>query len=164
MKTKQITILTLIAALSILLNACGIDIARNDDGSLNIEATMTEADIQREIKAAIADPLIQDMSIELQDGHILVSAQRKRLKSDVTDSMSFRLDLGAAEGHLTAAISEAQINNQPIDADRVALWNERTANRLGRNRNPNSTLQSVTVGDDTLLLIWRVETARSRSS
>jgi hypothetical protein len=78
--------------------------------------------------------------------------------------MSFRLDLGASAGHLTAAISDARLNDIPIDPARVAVWNERIANRLARsgNRNPNSALQTVTVGGETVTMVWRVETARSR--
>ena len=165
MKRRQQTmVLALYIMLSLVLTACGIDIARNEDGSLAVEAKMTEADMQREIKLALADPLVQDMTVDLRDGHIFVSGERKRLKSEMTDTMSFRLDLGASTGHLTAAISDARLNDIPVDPARVAVWNERIANRLARSgsRNPNSALQTVTVGGETVTMVWRVETARSR--
>ena len=121
--------------------------------------------IQSELKAAIADPLIEDFSADLRDGYILVSAQRRRLSGDKTDTLSFRLDLGVNDGRLTAAISEAQINGIPIEEERLKLWNERIANRLARagQRNPNSTLQTVSVTQDSVTMAWRVETERSRS-
>jgi hypothetical protein len=52
-------------------------------------------------------------------------------------------------------------------ADRlpVSIYYERIANRLARagQRNPNSTLQTVTVGSNEVKMIWRIETARSRN-
>ena len=61
--------------------------------------------------------------------------------------LTFRLDLGVSHGHLAATIRDARLNNQPIDEQRVATWNERIANRLERasRRNPNSTLQAVRI-------------------
>jgi hypothetical protein len=162
---RQTLALILLVVFGLVLAACGINIARNDDGSLTVEAKMTEADLQREIRMALSDALVQDMTVDLRDDHLFVSASRYRLNSGITDSLSFRLDLGTSDGHLTATISDAQLNQMPIDPARVAVWNERTANRLARagNRNPNSSLQTVTIGDESVTMIWRVETARSRN-
>ncbi|NJN93393.1 MAG: hypothetical protein HC875_04535 [Anaerolineales bacterium] len=156
----------LIFLVTMALSGCGLNINRNADGSLTVEARMTEADLQTEIAAAIADPLLRNFVIDVQEGYIRVSAERKRLNSDQTDTLSFRLTLSASEGRLAALISEAQINNQPLDSDRVALWNERIANRLGKatQRNPDSTLQSVTMGGEVVTMVWRVETSRSRDN
>jgi hypothetical protein len=57
-----------------------------------------------------------------------------------------------------------QVNGRPTDTAYVSVWNERLANRLenaGR-RNPDATLQSVTVTSDAVEFVWRIETARSR--
>ena len=53
----------------------------------------------------------------------------------------------------------------PRAEERLALWNERIANRLARagQRNPNSTLQTVTISNDAVEMIWRVETRRSQA-
>lgn len=145
-------------------NACNVQVERNSDGSLKVETTMTEAVIQTEITAALADPLIQNVEVDLKNGYILVTAERRRLKGDQTDALNFLLALGASQGKLTASISEARLNDLPVDSEWVAVWNQRIANRLARTgqRNPNSTLQTVTIGSDDLKLVWRVETARSR--
>jgi hypothetical protein len=83
---------------------------------------------------------------------------------DVVDALTFRLDLGVSDGHLTATISGAKVNDHPFDEERVAVWNQRIAERLERvgKRNPDSTLQEVTVTSDALEMVWGVETARSR--
>jgi len=161
MKTKQLIIMLV---LLVAVSACNINIDRNPDGSLTVESSITEADLQAEITAAIADPLVRDLTADLHDGYISVSAERKRLSSDVTDTLTFRLDLGVGDGHLTATISDAQLNDLPIEEERVALWNQRIATRLERTgrRNPNSTLQAVTISEEALTMTWHVETARSR--
>ena len=147
--------LILLALLVLVFSGCGIDINRNDDGSLTVQATMLEADLQRELKAAIADPLIQDLTVDFEDGQINVTGERRRLKSDDIDTIRFQLNLGVDDGHLAVAISQALLNDIPIDEQRVALWNERIANRLARagSRNPNSKLQVVTVGSDSVTMM-----------
>lgn len=166
MKTpKLFQMLGLLIVIVLAVSACSIDVGRNPDGSLRVESSMTEASMQAEIEAAIADPLLQDFTVDLRDGYASVSATRKRVGSEETDTMTFRLDLGVDDGHLTATVSEVQLNDRPIDEERVTVWNERIATKLERagRRNPDSTLQSVTISQDALTMIWRVETARSRS-
>jgi hypothetical protein len=161
---KTITIIILSTLAGLLLSACQATITRNEDGSLRVETSMTEAGLQSEIQAALSDPLIQTVTVDLQPGYILVSGVRKRLNSDQTDTLTFRLDLGVSEGYLTATVSNALIDGVPVEEERVALWNERIANRLEKagQRHVNSTLQSVTISSDNVSMVWRVETARSR--
>lgn len=163
MKNKQLmTVCGLLIVLAI--SACSVRVERNPDGSLTVESSMTEADLQTEIEAAIADPLIHDMVVDLRDGYIAVSAQRDRVGGNRTDTLTFRLDLGVSEGHLSATVSDAQLDGRAFEQARIDKWNERIANRLEQvgQRRPNSTLQTVTVGGDSITLVWRVETARSR--
>jgi len=165
MHTRNRTLVISIALFAVLaLSACNIGIDRNADGSLRAEARMSEDMLQDEISAAIADPLVQSLTADLREGYVWVEAVRKRLGSEQTDDMRFRLDLGASDGHLTAAVSEATLNDAPIDPARVGLWNERIAAKLERagQRNPDSALQSVSVGADAVTMVWRIETPRSR--
>lgn len=125
---------------------------------------MTTESLQAEIQAAIADPLIESLTVQLEQGYINVSGERKRLNSDQTDTLTFRLDLGASDGHLTATISNALLDGQAVEVDRAALWNERVTNRLENfgQRRSGSSLQSVTVTNQAITMIWHVETARSQ--
>jgi hypothetical protein len=158
---KTLIILTLAA---FLLSACQATITRNEDGSLRVETSMTEAALQSEIQAALSDPLVQSITVDLQSGYMDVSGVRKRLNSDQADTLAFRLDLGVRDGFLTATVSGAEIDGVPVEANRVALWNERIANRLEKagQRRANSMLQSLAVSSDEVTLVWRVETARSK--
>ena len=165
-KFKLLSLILLVGLLGALVSGCAANITRNEDGSLTIETSMPADSLQAEIQAAIADPLIEELTAQLQSGYINVSGVRKRLNSDQTDTLSFRLDLGVSKGHLTATISNALIDGQPMDADRVSLWNERIANRLESfgQRRSNSSLQSVSVTSEAIEMVWRVETARSQGN
>ena len=163
MKTK-IMVLGLLMVMGLVVSACSVEIERNADGSLTVESSMTGDALQDELEAAIADPLVREFTADLHNGYILVTSERERVMSDEVDTMTFRLDLGVSDGHLTATVSGALLNDLPIEQERVAVWNERIATKLGRSgqRNPNSTLQAVTVSEDAVTMIWRIETSRSR--
>ena len=163
---KLFSLFLLVGLFSVLVSGCAATITRNNDGSLTVESTMTAESLQAEIQAAIADPLIQNLTAQLESGYINVSGERKRLNSDQTDTLTFRLDLGVSDGHLIATILNALIDSKPVEADRVTLWNERLANRLEQfgQRRSDSSLQSVTVTSQGITMVWRVETARSQGN
>jgi hypothetical protein len=147
------------------LVACSANIERNADGSLRLETYMTGDALQSEIDSALADPLIEDITVNLHNGYARVLVVRKRVASEVRDTMSFRLDLGAMDGRLTAEISETEINDFPLNPDWATLWNERIALRLERaaGRNENSTVEQVLMDSSGVTMVWRIETAQSRT-
>lgn len=147
-------------------SACTVDIDRNSDGSLSVAARMTAENLQEEIEQSLKDPLIEDLNVALHDNHIMVAGERRRATGNEVDEISFRLDLRADDGVLVAVISDATLNDYPIDGDRVALWNERIARNLTRSaqRRPNSSLTGVQITTGSVVMTWTVETARSRGN
>lgn len=158
-------ILITILAAGLLAGACTIDVERNEDGSLQVETTITETSLESEIEAAINDPHVRSISIDLRNDYILVDAARDREDGYGTVSLSFRVDLFVEDGHLRAAVSEATLDGEPAADELVARWNDRLATRLERagRRHPNATLVDVTITGNKLLMEWHVETPRSRS-
>jgi hypothetical protein len=150
---KRIPILLL--AISLLTSACKANISRNNDGTLTVEATVTQQELQDVINSSIADPLVQDLTVSLQTGYVSVTGTRQRLNdASKTDSLSFRLDLSVSNGQLIASVSDAQIDNTPIDQARVDNWNQTIANRLSNFGKRNATLQSVSITPDLITLTW----------
>jgi hypothetical protein len=149
---------------TLVLSACGLSLERNPDGSLRLETSMTEESLQDEIDWAIADPLITNFETDFRPGYIHVTADRKRVGSEVIDTMTFRLTLGVADDHLTAVISDVVVDGFPVDDGRVDVWNQTIATRLERagKQNADSSLQEVVVSDEAVTMVWRIETARSR--
>lgn len=152
------------AASLLVMVGCQVGIDRNDDGSLRLEAEMPEAALEAEIQAAIADPLVEEVTVDLRSGYLEAEATRRRLNGSGLDSMSFRLDLGVENGHMTALISEVVVDGFSVSQERVDLWNQRIAANLERagSRSDNSQLTAVTVGPEAVTLVWRIETPRSR--
>jgi hypothetical protein len=148
-----------ISLIALLITACKANISRNNDGSLDVETTISQQQLQEVVTASISDPLIKDMTVSLQSGYVLVSGTRTRLNdSSKTDTLSFRLDLAASNGQLTSSISNAQLDGIAIEQDRVDLWNEKIANRLARlgQKNRNSTLTSIIITPQAVTMIWNV--------
>lgn len=142
-----------------MLSACERNISRNNDGSLTVETSITSQALQEAINDAIADPLIQELNVSLQSDYILVSGERQRLnETNKTDTLSFRLDLGASDGKLTASVSQATLDGQPLDQERIDHWNETISNRLqtiGQDR-ANVVLQAVEITPDGVSMTWQV--------
>ena len=105
--SKRITILSI--ALMFLLSACKANFSRNQDGSFDVETTISQQELQEAITASLADPLVREVTVSLQSGYLLVSGVRARLNDpNKTDALSFRLDLGVSNGQLTASISKSR--------------------------------------------------------
>lgn len=143
-----------------LLSACQFNMARNDDGSFTIETSISAQDLQTEINAALADPLIQDLSVSLQSGYLLVSGERQRLNDNSkTDTLTFRLDLGVKDGQLMATVSDAKLNSNVVEQNRVDHWNQTITNRLQKfgQRRSNTRLQVVVIAPDAVQMTWLIE-------
>jgi hypothetical protein len=160
MKKSIKATLILLIVLALLTSACKASISRNDDGSLTLETSITAEQLQEVINASIADPLVKELTVSLQTGYVSVIGTRQRLNdASQTDTLSFRLDLSASNGQLIASVSDAQIDNVPIDQARVDNWNQTIANRLSNfgGANENAALQSVNITPQIITLIWNVK-------
>lgn len=152
---KNISLLAAIMLLS--LSACKANVSRNDDGSVTVETSVTQEQLQEVISSSIADPLIQELTVSLQNGYVSVIGVRQRLNdASKTDEMSFRLDLGVSNGELTASISNAQIDGIAIEQNRVDNWNQTIVNRISKigGGNRNAILQSVSVTPEQVTMTW----------
>ena len=159
MKSTTKVLIILMALLLLLTSACKANISRNKDGSLTVETTISQQELQNAITAAIADPLVKNITVSLQTGYISVSGERQRLNdAGKMDTLSFRLDLTASNGQLTSSISNAQLDGKPLEQSRIDNWNQTLANRLSKigQKNPNSTIQSVSITSQAVTMTWEV--------
>ena len=159
MKNTAKTLSILFIVIVLLTSACKTNVSRNDDGSLNVETTISQQELQDAISESIADPLIQEFTASLHSGYIMVTGERQQLNdASKTDTLSFRLDLGVSNGQLTASVSNAQLDGHPVEQSRVDHWNQTLANRIANlaQRNPNSALQSVVITPSEVTMMWNV--------
>ena len=158
--TQKLSILfAVLVTLVLFVSACRANISRNEDGSLTVETTIGQQELQEAITASIADPLIKELNVALQSGYVLVTGERQRLNdASKTDNLTFRLGLGVNSGQLTATISNAQLDGVPLEQNRLDHWNQAIASRLGilGKKNPNSSLESASVTPEAVSMTWKV--------
>ena len=155
--SKKLSVLLI--ALLFLITACKANIARNADGSLTVETSISQQELQSAISGAIADPLVKNITVTLQSGFILVSGEHERLNDNSkTDTLTFRLDLAVSNGQLTSTISNALLDGKPIEQNRVDNWNQTIANRIAKigQKRPNTTIQSVSITPNAVTMTWKL--------
>ena len=159
MKQNKSVLLILLTGIILMASACSLKFERNPDDSIRMEVGFDEASMQTHIQQSINDPQVREFHVELQDGFVEVSGERENVHNGNLDTMRFRLDLGAANGHMTAVISEAFINDHPLHPDWLETWNANIAENLASSaqNNPNSSFEAVTVTVDEVLMVWRIE-------
>lgn len=156
---NKISKLALLFLVVLMVTACKKDIVRNDDGSLTVETTISQQELQEVITSSIADPLVKNVTVSLQSSYVLVSGERQRLNdSSKTDTLTFRLDLSASNGQLVATITNAQIDSVSIEQNRVDNWNQTIANRLANfgKRSEKATLQTISITPELVIMSWKV--------
>jgi hypothetical protein len=153
-----------LAALGLFAGACQLDVERNTDGSLQIEAVISENDIATEIALGMqADDA--DVTVDLRNGYALIEAVGPTEDNPLTETVSFRMELFVVDGHLGAEVSDAEWNDIEIPQAMVDVWNEELARELeeGAKEDPDSTLVAVEIKNKELRFEFRHETEQSKS-
>jgi hypothetical protein len=167
MISRQFLLISALTGVLVFLSACSAEITRNDDGSLTVDSSITEQQFSEEVALAIEDrSQVENVSATLNaDGTISVSGERTDPVSGQLQQFTFDLVLGVSESQrLSAEVTNFTVNGHTADDARLARWNENIAKRIeGRAaRREGSTLQSVSVTDDALSMVWHVETKQSQ--
>ncbi len=160
---KKMLLITALAAFGLIAGACQLDVERNTDGSLQIEAVISESDIATEIALGM-EAEEGTVTVDLENGYALVNAEGPSEEHPLTDTFSFRLELYVDGDHLGAEISEAVWNGLEVPEEFVEMWNEELARELeeGAKEDPDSRLVDVQITEDELRFEFRVETEHSR--
>ncbi len=152
-----------LAVLGLFAGACQLDVERNTDGSLQIEAVISEADIANEIALGMQAEE-GNVTVDLRNGYALIEATGPTQDNPFTESVSFRMELFVVDGHLGAEVSNAKWNDIDIPPAMVEVWNEELAKELeeGAKEDPDSTLVAVEIKNKELRFEFRHETEQSK--
>lgn len=156
---NRTVLIGLVVALGLVASACRIDVERNSDGSLQLEAVITEADIARELGFA-EDPDFETLVIDLKDGYALFDASGPNDDDATrTDEVSFRMELFVVDGHLGAEVSDAYWNGIEVPQLFIDEWNEELAEDLEKSakKDKDSTLIDVEITEDEVRFEFRVD-------
>ena len=151
---NRIYLIVALVAFGLLASACRIDVERNDDGSLQIEAVISESEIATEIDLGMEEE--GEVTVDLRNGYALIRAEGPAEWGDGTD---------VVDGHLGAEVTEAVWNGIDIPQEMVEMWNEALAAELeaSAKEDPDSTLAEVEIKNKTLRFVFRVETEHSKA-
>lgn len=160
---KKTVMLIAVVALALLAGACSIDVARNPDGSLQIETVLTEESLATELAKGIDDPNVISMDVDMKDGYALVAMEAKSEWGDGVDEVAFKVEMFVVDGHLGVNVTEAVWNDIEIPQELTDLWNEELAKELeeGAKEDPDSTLVAVELTENDLRMEFRHETSKS---
>ena len=152
-----------LAVLGLLAGACQLDVERNTDGSFQIEAVISEADIATEIAHGMAADE-GNVTVDLRNGYALITAEGPTEEDPYLEEASFRMELFVVDGHLGAEVSDAKWNDIDIPQAMVEVWNEELAKELeeGAKEDPDSTLAAVEIKNKELRFEFRLETEQSK--
>ncbi len=156
---KMSLVLSVFVLTAVLLSACQYNVRRNGDGTASVETVISQQEVQDAVSAAIADPLVQNVTVSLQSGYVLVTGERQRLNDNSkADALSFRLDLGVSDGHLTATLSDALLDGAALDQARVDEWSARISSRLSQvgQHSERASLQAVVISPESVTMTWVV--------
>jgi hypothetical protein len=156
--------LAAVVAFALVAGACSIDVARNDDGSLQVETVLTEQSLADELTKGVDDPQVNYLTVDMKDGYALVDMERTRDSGFGIDNVSFRVDLSVGDGHLVVDVTEAEWNGISIPQELVDIWNAELAAQIEADakKDPDSALVSVSLTETALTMEWHVETDQSK--
>jgi hypothetical protein len=161
MKTRMLLI-AVVGTLSLFTAACQLDVERNADGSLQIEAVIEESDIATELEFGTGED--EMVTVDLKDGYALIAVEGPSESGRRVDTVSFRLELFVEGDHLGATATEAVWNGIDIPQELVDIWNEELAAELEAEakEDPDSTLVDVEITETQIRFEFRVETEHSK--
>jgi hypothetical protein len=146
-------------------NFGNVDVQRNGDGSATVTATMSEADVNAIIQEALAragNPLLRNPQVDLQDGQLVINGEHEKRDGSGTVSGTMTATVTAQNGALLAQITSLNIEGVDIGDARVAELNQRLADGFTRRANRDNrqvTVQSVTVANDSMVIVLNVTRA-----
>lgn len=161
MKTRMLLI-AMLSTLTVFTAACQLDVERNADGSLQIEAVIDESDIATELDFGTGED--ETVTVDLKDGYALIDAEGPSESGRRVDTVSFRLELYVEGDHLGATVTDAVWNGIDIPQELVDIWNEELAAELEAEakEDPDSTLVDVEITETQIRFEFRVETEHSK--
>lgn len=149
-----------------LASACslgGVNLTRNEDGSLNVSVALTEADVTSIVASALANspqPVLRNVSVDLQNGQMVIAGTHDR--PDGSGPVDGTLTATAAVTGGQLAVTVTSLNIAGYNTDDAALQgiNQQLAAGLsarGTQSNQGAQLTNVVITDNALTITLRVQ-------
>jgi hypothetical protein len=138
------------------LSACeNISIQQGADGQTILTISLTEAEFNTILTSALAnaeEPLVQDASVEFEDGQIIISGLYIRPEGgQVAGTATMNVEM--VDGTVKAEIGTVDVRGIEVTDERIAELNQKISEALAlvaAENNPAATLESISITDDAL--------------
>jgi hypothetical protein len=163
--TKKLAILSILVTL--LVSACqfgGVNVSRNEDGTLNADVSLTESDVNTIIQNALAqsgNPLLRDPNVDLQNGQIVVTGTHDKRDGSGSVSGTMTLTVTVNNGALSVQVTALNVEGLVADDNRIAQLNQQLAGVFGQRglgSNNRAQITAVTITDNALTFTLKVTT------
>ena len=151
----RITMLLLVLAL--LLVACNreqTNVEIDPTAGVNITTTLSEAQVNTIISNIVAqsqDPLLREISVDLQSGVIQVNGVRDRENGDGVVNGSFTVIASVINGAILMEVTSVSIDGFDMNDARLTQLNQQLANAFTAQVNQNNrliTVRSLVISND----------------
>ena len=161
MRSRQILMVALLAALALIASACSIDIERNADMSLQVRGEVTAESLATEFER---DPENNSVDVSIDDGVMWLDV--KGVDENGEYEANLRVELEVANGELIVDITEAFYNGWTVPEKIRDEFNKAIAKEIRKaaTENPDATLVSLVADDGKVVTEWRVETQDSKGN
>lgn len=156
--------LILIAILGLSLVACNRDVSirPNGDGTATIVVSLSEQEVNTIVTSALnnaSNPILENATIDLQNGRIVVNGDYNRQNGQGTVAGSLTLAISASNGNIQAEITAVDIDGWNASDERIEQFNANLENRLSSRASQNNsgaTLDSISITEDAMEIAIRV--------
>ncbi|MCU0512537.1 MAG: hypothetical protein MUE40_08185 [Anaerolineae bacterium] len=156
--------------LCVLLAGCqfgDVSIQPQGDGTAAVTLTLTEAEVNALVQAALAatpNALLRDPVVDVQPGQMVISGSHLRRAGGgggggTSIAGSLTVTLTVADGRPVAQITAASIEGIALSDPRIAALNERLTQALGARfarDHANARLTAITLAGDALTVVLTV--------
>ena len=139
------------------------DVERSAEGGVDITVKLTEQEVDDSVTtalAAAANPLLRNLSVDLQAEQIVVNGEHERRDGGGKVTGSVTITVAVQDGLLLPQISKADIEGFDLTDARVAEFNQRLQadfNRRANRDNQQLTFKSVSITNSDLEIVFNVK-------
>ena len=161
MRSTKVLMVAALAVLALLASACSIDIERNTDGSLRIDAEITAESLAVEFER---EPENDSVDVLIEDGVMWLDIEG--VDEDGEYVANLRVELSVAGGAPVVDITEAFYNGWTVPDWIKQEFNDAIADEIKKAaaENPDAKLVSLVADQDKIVTQWRVETEDSKGN
>ncbi|NWF68034.1 MAG: hypothetical protein HXY40_03020 [Chloroflexi bacterium] len=168
MKKGLIAYLLLLALLAAACNFGGVGLERNADGSLNINITLSESQVNDLVSQALISAessgrsvRVQNASVDLQPGQMVISGEYEQQNGTGNFVQgSITLAVAMVDGRVNVSVTQANIGGMEANDARLTEIAERINDALGARAQQGSSgdvrITNVTISANDLTLVINV--------